>query len=109
MGLFSVAQKAFIHSTIPTQKNITLDYTEQVNNTTISVKSMAGPDKLDPRFITGFVDAEGCFTLGIFADSNYKMAYRVQAIFKITLALRTLTPACWLKECARRPRLPLGR
>ena len=51
MGLFSVAQKAFIHSTIPTQKNITLDYTEQVNNTTISVKSMA-MYKLDPWFIT---------------------------------------------------------
>ena len=98
MGLFSVAQKAFIHSTIPKQQNITLDYTEQVNNTTISVKSMAGPDKLDPWFITGFVDAEGCFALGIFADSKYKMGYRVQAIFKITLDNKDYDLLCQIKD-----------
>lgn len=97
MGLFSVAQKAFIHSTRPIQKNLTLEYTEQVNNTSISVKSTA-INKLDPNFITGFVDAEGCFILGVFADSNYKIGYKVQAIFKINLDNKDYDLLCQIKD-----------
>ena len=40
---------------------------------------------LNPWFVTGLVDAEGCFTLGFFKSDNYKMGYQIQAIFKITL------------------------
>ncbi|KAH9879747.1 hypothetical protein J1614_002245 [Plenodomus biglobosus] len=41
--------------------------------------------KLNPLFITGFVDAEGCFAIGLFVSSKYRMGYQTQAIFKITL------------------------
>ena len=40
---------------------------------------------IDPWFITGFVEAEGCFALGFFKSDSYKMGYQIQAIFKITL------------------------
>ena len=40
---------------------------------------------LNPWFITGFVDAEGCFTLGFLKKDKYKMGYQIQAIFKINL------------------------
>jgi len=40
---------------------------------------------LNPWFITGFVDAEGCFTLGFMQNDKYKTGYQIQAIFKINL------------------------
>jgi hypothetical protein len=43
---------------------------------------------LNPGFITGLVDAEGCFTLGFFKSDKYKLGYQIQAIFKITLPFR---------------------
>jgi hypothetical protein len=76
-GLLSA--KAFIHTTKSMGNNLTLS--KQVNNTFGEQNSI----KLNPLFITGFVDAEGCFAIGLFVSSNYKMGYQTQAIFKITL------------------------
>lgn len=51
-------QIAFIHSTKPTQKSLISN--EQINNTSILVKpTTLTIKKLDPWFITGFIDAEG--------------------------------------------------
>ena len=41
--------------------------------------------KLHPRWITGFVDAEGCFSINVYNDSKYKMEWRVQLSFQIEL------------------------
>ncbi len=41
--------------------------------------------KLDPWFITGFVDTEGSFIVGLFVNNKYKTGYQVQLIFKISL------------------------
>lgn len=57
--------------------NLTLS--KQVNNAFGEQNSI----KLNPWFITGFVDAEGCFAIGLFVSSNYKMGYQTQAIFKL--------------------------
>ena len=43
---------------------------------------------LNPGFVTGLVDAEGCFTLGFFKSDKYKLGYQIQSIFKITLPFR---------------------
>ena len=40
---------------------------------------------LNPLYVTGFTDGEGCFFIGINSDSNYKTGYRVKAIFLIGL------------------------
>lgn len=40
---------------------------------------------LDPWFITGFVDAEGCFMIGLTKSELYRSGYQVTAIFKISL------------------------
>ena len=76
-GLLSA--KAFINTTKSMGDNLTLS--KQVNNIFGEQNSI----KLNPLFITGFVDAEGCFAIGLFVSSNYKMGYQTQAIFKITL------------------------
>jgi len=41
--------------------------------------------KLNPWFLTGFADAESCFTLSIFKDATKTMGWRVQTIFTIEL------------------------
>lgn len=38
---------------------------------------------LNPNYITGFTDGEGCFFIGISSDSKYKTGYRVKATFQI--------------------------
>lgn len=40
---------------------------------------------LNPYYITGFVDAEGCFTTSIFKDSRMLLKWQVKPIFKISL------------------------
>lgn len=41
--------------------------------------------KMDPWFLTGFVDAEGCFTLGINKNKDCKTGWSVQLFFQIAL------------------------
>jgi hypothetical protein len=41
--------------------------------------------KLDPWFVTGFVDAEGSFSITVIKDPRYKAGYRVEALFSISL------------------------
>ena len=42
-------------------------------------------NKLAPWFITEFVDAEGCFSIGVYKNKDYEIGYQVQAIFQISL------------------------
>ena len=40
---------------------------------------------MNPLFITGFVDAEGCFTFSFVKDNKYNTGWRVKAIFSLGL------------------------
>jgi hypothetical protein len=40
---------------------------------------------LNPNFITGFSDAEGCFFIQFIKDNTYKTGYQIQASFIIGL------------------------
>ena len=40
---------------------------------------------LDPWFITGITDAEGCFLISVLKDSEYKLGWQCRVKFKITL------------------------
>ena len=40
---------------------------------------------IDPHFITGFTDAEGCFAIGIFKKDSSKLGWYVTPLFQITL------------------------
>lgn len=41
--------------------------------------------RLDPWFVTGFADGDGCFTLSLTKDSKYKTGWRVKLVFSIGL------------------------
>jgi LAGLIDADG DNA endonuclease family protein len=94
-GLFS--PKAFIHSTRSTEQNPTLS--GQVNNIYYPLEDEKSQvKKLNPWFVTGFVDGEGCFAIGVFVSSEYKRGYRTQAIFKITLKNEDFNLLCQIKD-----------
>lgn len=43
------------------------------------------PNELDPNFVTGFTDAEGCFRISILKNKEIRTQWWVQAVFRITL------------------------
>ena len=45
-------------------------------------------NKLDPWFITGFTDGEGCFSVTLCKDIRQKVKWRVQPKFRIKLHKR---------------------
>lgn len=42
-------------------------------------------NRLNPEFVTGFIDAEGCFHVSIVDNTNLKVGKSVRAIFQISL------------------------
>ncbi|UYZ01840.1 LAGLIDADG family homing endonuclease (plasmid) [Peribacillus frigoritolerans] len=44
--------------------------------------------KLNPYYVTGFTDAEGCFLINIVRRSDLKLGYNVNLMFKIHLHLK---------------------
>lgn len=65
---------------------------KQLNNCPFSTLNLKA-DKIDisPWFITGFTDAEGCFTIKIQPNAKLKTKWRVRAVFSITLHLKDLS------------------
>jgi hypothetical protein len=45
---------------------------------------------LNPWFITGFTDAEGCFTIKVQPNANLKTKWRIRPVFSITLNSKDL-------------------
>ena len=45
---------------------------------------------LNPYYVTGFTDGEGCFYVSVSSNPRYKTAYRVKAAFHIGLHIRDL-------------------
>ena len=53
---------------------------------------------LDPWFVTGFVDAEGCFIIGLTKSEQYRLGYQVTAIFKISLHRKDSDLLCQIRD-----------
>ena len=41
--------------------------------------------KIFPYYLTGFTDAEGCFTIGLYKSNKTKVGWKVKLEFKIRL------------------------
>ena len=52
-----------------------------------SKRTMDNP-KIDPWFITGFTDGEGCFSCSVLKSSSYKIGWEVQLNFQIKLHVK---------------------
>jgi hypothetical protein len=53
---------------------------------------------LNPYFITGFTDAEGCFCVSIYKDDRYKTGWNIRSIFEIGLNKRDRLLLCQIQE-----------
>ena len=53
--------------------------------TTMLHNNKLNNNSLDPNYISGFIDAEGCFHISILRNNNLKLGVSVRAIFQISL------------------------
>jgi RNA binding exosome subunit len=49
---------------------------------------MKNNNKLNPNWITDFVDAEGCFYVRVSKNKSYKRGWEIQVVFQIKLHIR---------------------
>jgi hypothetical protein len=61
-----------------------------INNKNFLISSSSSVPVLNPFFIAGFTDAEGCFHIGISKHNRFKQGYSVEAVFKIHLHQKDL-------------------
>jgi len=55
-----------------------------------SAPAIQSAKPLDPWFITGFVEAEGCFMINFYRDKKLNLGMSVRAAFSITLHIRDI-------------------
>ena len=54
----------------------------------IQGNTVGGGNMLNPHFVTGFTDAEGCFSVSVQKTTKTKIGYRIKPIFEISLNQR---------------------
>jgi hypothetical protein len=64
---------------------------KQLNYRSFSTLNSITETELNPWFITGFSDAEGCFTIKVQPNAKLKTKWRVRPVFSITLHLKDLS------------------
>jgi hypothetical protein len=64
-----------------TQRSFFLSKTTTSNYSTLA---------LNPNYVTGFTDGEGCFYVGVYSYSRHKTNYRVKATFKFGVHVKDL-------------------
>src|SRR5436309_13784951 len=69
---------------------IRINYLENKNICTYNNAEFNKIIKLDPYYITGFVDGEGCFLINVHRRLDCKLGYYVSLAFKIKLHTRDL-------------------
>lgn len=57
------------------------------SNSHYTQKLNGGINTLDPYYITGFADGEGCFSISIYKDSRMLTGWQVKPVFKIAVPL----------------------
>nr|AYE93323.1 LAGLIDADG homing endonuclease [Termitomyces sp.]AYE93324.1 LAGLIDADG homing endonuclease [Termitomyces sp.] len=62
----------------------------QLNKKSFSTKSVR-MTKINPWFLTGFVDGEGCFSIKIQHNAKLKTKWRVRPVFSITLHVKDVS------------------
>ena len=65
-------------------------YTSISNRIDVRVLTTLSSSNLNPWFISGFVDGEGCFLISVVRNNKLKSEWRVYSVFKITLHKKDL-------------------
>lgn len=56
----------------------------------VRYSSYATSSKLNPYYISGFTDGEGCFFVGVSPDSKYKTKFKVKATFQVGVHIKDI-------------------
>jgi hypothetical protein len=63
---------------------------KQLNKKSFSTLNINSEPNINPWFITGFTDAEGCFSIKIQKNAKLKTKWRTRPVFSITLHIKDL-------------------
>ena len=63
---------------------------KQLNKKSFSTLNFKSEHKINPWFLTGFTDAEGCFSIKLQHNAKLKTKWRVRPVFSITLHIKDL-------------------
>lgn len=73
------------------------------------IRSLHSISNIDAWFITGFIDAKGCFILALRASNQYKQKYQVNLLFQISLHTKDLDVLIKIKNYFGAGRKNYGR
>jgi hypothetical protein len=73
----------FMHSIRIVNTNIYSNNTQRSFFSSKSTSSNYSTLWLNPNYVTGFTDGEGCFFVGIYSNSKHKTNYRIKSTFQI--------------------------
>ena len=76
---FVIQTKNFSTNSQKICQNLVQVYTPSINSV---LKNDVNNNKLNPWFVTGFTDAEGCFGLYIYKNANYKTGWFISLFLK---------------------------
>ncbi len=79
---FVIQTKNFSTNSLKFCQNLVQIYTPSINSV---LKNDVNNNKLNPWFVTGFTDAEGCIGLYIYKNANYKTGWFISLVFQISL------------------------
>jgi LAGLIDADG endonuclease len=79
---FVIQTKNFSTNSLKFCQNLVQVYTPSINSVS---NNDVNNNKLNPWFVTGFADAEGCFGLYIYKNANYKTGWSAGLVFQISL------------------------
>ena len=81
----TVFEYAFSNPFINLSKLLTTRYNSASTRKVVVIDIELGDSKLDPRFVSGFIDGEGCFTISFVKYKKMKTGWRVMPVFEIEL------------------------
>ena len=93
----------FYYSTVKREVQ-TRQFSVQRSKKAVSSKIRCLSSKMNPLWVTGFVDGEGCFTVSIFQRKNSKLGWQVEPCFQIGLHVKykpVLDKICKLLKVGR--------
>ena len=71
---------------------------KQLNKKSFSTLNFKSEHKINPWFLTGFTDAEGCFSIKLQHNAKLKTKWRVRPVFSITLHIKDLSLLEFIKK-----------
>ncbi len=80
----------FMHNNYVFNQKMCFVRSVQFYSSKVRYSSYATSSKLNPYYVSGFTDGEGCFFVGVSPNSKYKTKFKVKAIFQVGVHIKDI-------------------